>query len=298
MIAGERPTFERDDHVTLADGRTLAFLELGDPGGAPAMYFHGVPGSRLEGRLATDAARSVGVRVIAPDRPGFGGSSFQRRRTIAAWPADVAELADRLGLSRFAVIGVSGGGPYALACAARMPRRVTGVALVAALGRASGRGLTRGMLMRNRLALALAGRAPAAARIAIGLAARAVRSHPERFVACMQAGAPAADRKLLGEGGYRALFAQSTPLALRRGGRGVARDLTLLARAWDFRLEEVRAPVSLWHGLADNIVPAAMARALAAALPRSALHCFAGEGHLSLIVRRLDAALADCRTWA
>jgi len=294
LNAGERPAFERDDRVTLADGRTLAFLQLGDAGGVPAMCFHGVPGSRLEGRLAAGAARRLGVRVIAPDRPGFGGSTFQRRRTIAAWAADVAELADRLGLGRFAVIGVSGGGPYALACAARIADRLSAVALVGALGPLAGGASTQGMPLRNRLALALAARAPVAARPAIALAARLVRAHPERYLARMWEEAPPADRRVLAEGGYRKLFAASTVEALRQGGRGIARELTLLARTWDFRLDEVRMPIGLWHGSADNIVPLAMARRLAATLPGSALHCLADEGHLSIIVRGLDAALAEC----
>lgn len=111
----------------------------------------------------------------------------------------------------------------------------------------------------------------------------------------MRAAAPPADRTVLADAGYRTLFAESTAEALRQGGRGAAWELTLLARPWDFRLEEVRAPVRIWHGLADNIVPPAMARHLAAGLPLGELHCLPGEGHLSLIVRHLDAILASLR---
>ena len=286
---------EAEYRIRLADGRTLAYLVWGVSGGSPVMYFHGYPGSRLEGRLAADAARRLRLRLVAPDRPGFGESTFQPGRTIGAWAADVAELADRLALRQFAVIGVSGGGPYALGCAARIPERVTRVALVGALGPLAGKPLPRDMVHLNRVALALAARLPPLARLGVRLAAGWVRRDPERHVARMMAAAPAADRRVLADPEYRALFAASTGEALRQGGRGAAWELTLLARRWDFRLQEVPVPVEIWQGLADNIVPAAIARQLAAALPHGEPHYLADEGHLSLIVRHIDAVLAGLR---
>jgi pimeloyl-ACP methyl ester carboxylesterase len=286
---------ETEYRIRLADGRTLAYLVWGVAGGTPVMYFHGYPGSRLEGRLAAGAARRLRLRLVAPDRPGFGESTFRPGRTIGAWAADVAELADRLALRQFAVIGVSGGGPYALACAARIPERVTRVVLVGALGPLAGKPLPRDMVHLNRVALAVAARLPPLARLGIRLAAGWVRRDPERHVARMMAAAPAADRRVLADPEYRALFAASTGEALRLGGRGAAWELTLLAQRWDFRLQEVPVPVEIWQGLADNIVPSAIARQLAAALPHGAPHYLADEGHLSLIVRHIDAVLAGLR---
>jgi len=301
--ATDNTTVARDEHpldahaaehrMPLADGRTLAWLELGDRGGRPVFYFHGYPGSRLEGRLAAGAARRLGLRVLAPDRPGFGASTFQRGRTIGAWADDVLQLADRLALARFSVVGVSGGGPYALACAARIPERVDGVALVAAIGPLARADLISGMVMPNRLALVLAARAPPVARIGIGLIARFYRRYPQRYLAHMLAAAPPADHQVLAGSGYRALLAASTAEALRQGGRGVARELTLLARPWDFPLGQVRMSVRIWQGLADNIVPAAMARYLTEALPHAQARYLPDEGHLSLIVRHLGAVLED-----
>jgi len=284
---------ETEQRITLTDGRTLACLAFGEPGDAPVMYFHGYPGSRLEGRLAAGTARRLGLRVIAPDRPGFGESTFQPGRTLGAWAADVAELADRLALERFDVVGVSGGGPYALACAARIPERISGVALVGALGPLARRDLMDGMVTLNRVALAAGARVAPLARVAIGLAARVVRRYPERYLARMLACAPSADRNVLADSTYRTLFAESMAEALRQGGRGAAWELPLLARPWGFALEEVRTPVRVWQGLSDNIVPPAMARYLAAGLPLGELHCLPDEGHLSLIVRHLDAVLGD-----
>jgi pimeloyl-ACP methyl ester carboxylesterase len=286
---------EHEHRIRLADGRTLAYVDWGGSTGGTVMYFHGYPGSRLEGRLAAGAAQRLGLRLIAPDRPGFGESTFQRRRTISAWAKDVAELGDQLALERFAVVGVSGGGPYALACAARIPERLSGVALVCPLGPLARTDSRRGMITFNRLALALAARSPPLARFAVRIAAPWIRRRPERYLAQMAASAPAADRRVLADARYRALFAASTAEALRQGGGGVAWELVLLARPWDFSLRQVRVPVRIWQGLADNIVPAAMTRRLAVALAHGESHYLAGEGHLSLIVHHIDAVLDDLR---
>ena len=293
--ASDGHAMEREHRLQLADGRTLACLELGDPGGSPVLYFHGYPGSRLEGRLGARAARRLGLRLLAPDRPGFGESTFLPGRTIGAWAADVAELADQLELKRFAIVGVSGGGPYALACAARIPERLSRVGLVGALGPLARKPLTHDMVTLNRLALALAARSPFLARLAVRLGARWLRRHLERHLAHMMATAPPADRRVLADPGYRALVTESTAEALRQGGGGAAWELTLLAQPWDFKLQEVPVPVRIWQGLADNIVPPATAQHLAAALPSSECHYLPDEGHLSLLVRHLDAVLADLR---
>jgi len=151
------------------------------------------------------------------------------------------------------------------------------------------------MVPVNRLALMLAARMPPLARLAVRWAARRVRRRPERYLAHMLAGAPPADRRVLADPAYRALLAASTAEALRDGGRGAAWELVLLSRPWGFRLDEVKVPVQIWQGLDDNIVPAAMAGRLAAALPRGECRYLRGEGHLSLIVRCLGAVLAELR---
>lgn len=284
---------EIEHRLTLADGRTLACLELGEPAGPPVIYLHGYPGSRLEARLTAYVAERLPVRLLAPDRPGFGASTFQPGRTISAWAADMQRLADEFALERFAVIGVSGGGPYALACAAHMPERVSRVALVGGIGLASRRDLVAGMVATHRLALTAGARWPRLARLAIALAARVVRRYPERFLAHMLARTSPADREVLADVCYRKLMLDSTIEALRQGGFCVAHELTLLARPWDIPLEAIHIPVAIWQGLADNIVPPAMARYLSGALANSELHCLPNEGHLSLIVRHGDRVFAE-----
>jgi pimeloyl-ACP methyl ester carboxylesterase len=287
---------EVEHRVRLADGRTLACLQLGDPAGPPVLYFHGYPGSRFEARVAAAAVGRLGLRLLAVDRPGFGQSTFQPGRTVGAWAADVAALADQLALGRFSIVSISGGAPYALACAALLSDRLDRVALLCPLGPVEVAGGREGMLAQDRLLLALAAHAPPLARGVVRMLAHWMRQDAERYIKFMLAGMMAPDRDLFDDPGYHSLMKESSAEALRQGGRGPAWELTLIARPWDFRLQEVRVPVSLWQGLVDQILPAAMARRLAAALPDCNARYFPGEGHLSLVARHIGAALAELRS--
>ncbi len=119
-----------DHRLKLRDGRWLGYLDFGDPDGAPVILCHGTPGSRLDFLYDEEMLKDLHIRAIVPDRPGYGLSDFQRHRRLLDWPADVEQLADHLGLERFAVLGVSGGGPHAAACAYAIPHRLTRVGLI------------------------------------------------------------------------------------------------------------------------------------------------------------------------
>lgn len=289
-----RGATEREYRVGLADGRTLACLGLGDPSGPPVLYFHGFPGSRFEARVAAAAAGRLGLRLLAVDRPGFGQSTFQSGRAVGDWPADVAALADALGLGRFSIVAVSGGAPYALACAVSLADRLARLVLMCPLGPLEVLG-TKGMLAQDGALLALAAHAPPIARAVARLIAYWMRGGPDRCLKFMTTGLGSPDRELFADAGYRELMTESMQQALLQGGRGAAWELTLIARAWGFRLEDVRMTVGLWQGLADQILPARMVRKLAAALPRCEDRYFPGEGHLSLVAHHIGDVLAGLR---
>ncbi|MBM3152820.1 MAG: alpha/beta hydrolase, partial [Chloroflexi bacterium] len=135
--------------ITLKDGRALGFAEYGDPRGKPVFFFHGTPGARLF-RPPDEATRKAGVRLICTDRPGYGLSTFQPRRRLLDWPADVAQLADALGIGKFYIAGHSGGGPHTLACAFGLPDRALAAAALSGASPADAPGASDGMTPLNK----------------------------------------------------------------------------------------------------------------------------------------------------
>jgi len=262
--------------VRLADGRRLAYAEYGDPRGTPAFYFHGTPGSRLEAGMLDEAARREGVRLIGVDRPGYGDSDRDRRHTLAGWADDVAQLADALGIGRFGIVALSGGGPHAEAVAARLGERVTALViasgagpLAASLDAAGGRvrrWLTRcaawiGLLLAPLFAWWMA------------YWARRMRPWMLRWLV---------DPRVMARPTARAAFLRDFREALRQGGSAVTRELRLFAGDWGFALADIHTPALLLHGEADRVVPVAVGRWVAARLPSCEARFYAGEGHLML----------------
>jgi len=265
--------------ITLSDGRRLGYAEYGDPSGRPVIYCHGFPGSRLEPRIAAGVAEELGVRLIAPDRPGYGLSDFQRGREILHWPADVHELADILGLGRFAVVGTSGGGPYALACAHSLAGRITAAGVVCSLGPLCEPELLCDMAPRARLGMALARKAPRMLELVLRLQ---MAAGPQRFAGALTPALPKPDADAMAEDRLRQAFAEAVHESMRNGTRGIALDLRLYSLPWGFDLEKTKAQVILWQGEADTIVPASHGRYLARRLPNCEAHFVPGEGHFSL----------------
>lgn len=276
--------------VRRADGRRLAYTEYGDARGAPVFYFHGLPGSRLDARFADPAAARLGVRVIALDRPGFGGSDFQPGRRILDWPGDVRTVADALRIERFAVLGVSGGAPYAVACAHALPQRLTAAGVVAGMAPIAHVDSLAGMARLFRLALAVSRRAPRLVPALCGALVHGLRMLSGR-VHLARAGC-AADRAALARVEVELALSESFREAIRAGIAGIAHDLLLHGRSWGFPLDTIRAPVHVWHGEADLTVPARVGRALARAIPASQAHFYPDEGHYSLPINRMDEILA------
>lgn len=283
----------RTSTIRLRDGRRLAFAEWGDPGGLPVIHHHGTPGSRLEHQGALEVYRAAGVRVVTPDRPGYGLSDPLPGRTLLDWPADVAELAAALGLERFAITALSGGGVPALACAYTMPERLTGVVLASCPAPMDHPGALRGMHLVNRTGVLLARTAPALFEAGCRALGPAVAHHPAFFYEQSSRDKPAADRRWLSVPEVRRSEVATLGEALRSGITGYVRDVLLLSRAWGFAPEDVGVPVQLWHGDADTVVPLHHARLLAAAIPGATLRVCPGEGHMVLwnhLAEVLDAA--------
>lgn len=275
---------EPEAHILLPDRRTLAYALYGPSDGYPVLYCHGFPSSRLEAQLWQPAADALGVRVIAPDRPGYGSSDPCPGRTLADFAADAVVLLDRLGIAQVGVLGISGGGPYALALLAFAPERVARAALVAALGPPEALAAVHDRLVPFlRRAWRGAQRYPTLIPFWAAIGARALRLRSRvAFNAQFVAGA---DLMVLADPEIRGLLRRSQREGLRRGAVGAARDLVLYLRPWGFGLSSMGTPLTIWHGQADRLVPVDMAHELASRLTHSDIRVLADEGHYSLPVR-------------
>ena len=282
-----------NQHVRLPTGRLLAYDEYGSPDGVPIFYFHGSPSSRLEWALfdGEELANRLNIRVIVPDRPGLGGSEFQSGRRIGDWPADVVALADQLALARFAVLGYSGGGPYAAACALKIPGRLTRVGVVSGTAPFDEPGLSSGIDPANLRFMQLARTRPRLSRLALRLMGLVARFAPRQLVKGAIATLPAPDREMLTRPEFPARFISMIREALRSGPRGAQWDTALMIGPWDFRPQDVPSAVSLWHGEMDRNAPVAMGRYMAAAIPNCRSRFYVCEGHLSLISKYLEEIL-------
>ena len=280
-----------DLRVRLADGTDVGYAEAGDREGHPVLHLHGTPGSRLEVGLpaARQAAEDLGVRLIAPDRPGVGLSPF-RRFTLRGYPQLVRGFADALGLERFAVTGVSSGGKYACACAWALPDLVTRAVLASSTCPFDLPGAKVTWSGDDRLVYTLAGRAPWLLRVMFAKFTRDVRRDPAAVFAMMKGLGPA-DQEILGREDFRQAFAANVAEAFRQGSRGPAHDYTLEARPWGVPLGQIRVPVEIWHGQDDRLVSPQQSRILAAALPGATTHFVPGQGHLLLAGDHAKAAL-------
>ncbi|MBO0793332.1 MAG: alpha/beta hydrolase [Ktedonobacteraceae bacterium] len=259
-----------DQTIHLHDGRTLGYAEYGVPEGKALFYFGA---SRLEARFLAEQATQAGIRLIGTDRPGMGRSGFQAGRQLLDWPADVVELADRLQIDRFAMVGVSGGGPYALACAHRIPDRLT------ACGVVSGVGPVHVFLFQ---------RWPWLLTPLMGVMGHFFRNEAQagKALTWFTRSWPEPDRRSLALPEIRAIIAASQAEAFRQGTRGLTYDVLLTeGRPWGFQLEEIAFPtLYLWHGELDKDTPIAMGRAVADQLAQCQATYYPGEGHISLIV--------------
>lgn len=269
-----------DSFVTLRDGRRLAYTEMGDPAGTPILHHHGMPGSRLEHEAEPELYRSLGVRMITPDRPGYGLSDPDPDRPLLDWPSDVEELADHLGISRFGAVGLSGGGIYALACAAAIPHRLTGVVVTGCPGPMQRPGAQVDMRFLTRAGVWLGARAPWLLEAGATILSPLVRRFPGFFVDHFNEDVPPADRRWLSMPSVNKDAAETLREAFRPGVWGYVQDIRVLARPWGFAPEDINVPVQLWHGDEDAVIPLHHGRYLATVIPGATLRICPGEGHM------------------
>ena len=269
--------------ISLKDGRTLAFAEYGDPKGKPMFFFHGWPSSRLFAAKHEALAKKLHIRIVSPDRPGYGLSDYYADRTFLDWPDDVTALADHLKIKKFAIMGQSGGGPYAAVCAYKIPERITKAGIVVGLAPIVGPQSLEGMMWMSKVGWINYGRFPIVRRLAV------VIQYVNTFYGLHFGfhkyffGAKA-DRKLYRDPEVQESILANYRAAFRQGIRGPELDLKLYTTDWGFDVCHIKAKTFLWYGQEDRNVSINMANYYAKRIRGSKLTVYPGEGHfLSLL---------------
>jgi len=294
----------RATQVFAEDGRALHVAISGSDDGEPVFLLHGTPGSRLGPKPRTSVLYRLGVRLICYDRPGYGGSARRAKRAVRDVAADVAAIADHLDIKQFAVVGRSGGGPHALACAALLPERVTAVAGLVSLAPPNADEIDwfGDMTEANIREYHTADEDESKLIESLRLQADRARRDPAGMVDLLREQMTRPDQHVVHDSGIRELLAETYAEALRAGPYGWIDDVLALRRDWGFDLGAIQQPTLLWHGDQDNFAPAAHTRWLANRIPHAELMVQRDTAHfgameilpavLSWLTRPFDRVLA------
>ncbi|MCV7182761.1 alpha/beta fold hydrolase [Mycolicibacterium murale] len=293
----ERPKLE--GNIAVGPRRRLGFAEFGDPQGRAVFWLHGTPGARRQ--IPTEArvfAEQQGIRLIGIDRPGIGSSTPFQYANVGEFAYDLETIANTLGIGKFVVVGLSGGGPYTLGCAAALPDRVLAVGVLGGVaptvgvdaigGGAMGFGTTVAPLLE------VAGFPLRMAATALVQLARPIATPALYLYARVS---PEADRRLLVRPEFRAMFLDDLLNGSRKQLAAPFADVVVFARDWGFRLDEVKVPVRWWHGDKDHIVPFAHGEHVVSRLPDAQLFPLAGESHLAGLGRAEDILRTMLDLW-
>ena len=268
-----------DRILTLPDSRHLGYREYGDATGRPVVALHGTPGSRFKYSGSHEAAAAVGLRLIAIDRWGYGLSSVKPGAKLAEYGADVAVLADALGLATFQVTGVSGGAPFAVAVAAHMKNRVTGLALVSPVGPLSGSAGNVKLSPFHVVCFRVLPRIPRAIA-AVFLAYRGgLKIAPNWAMWLAVSRSASVDRRVMSDPKSRSRLIEAFSNGLHDSVRGPVIDMTLFGQSWGLDFSSITARTCVWIGTNDRNVPSTAVEGLIAAIPHCQAVVIPGAGH-------------------
>lgn len=287
--------------VHTADGRRLAVDTRGDRNGLPVFLMHGTPGSRLGPLVRSTVLHHVGACLLCFDRPGYGDSDRLPGRSVADVAADVAAVADALGVERFGVVGRSGGGPHALACAALLPERVVRVAAQVSLAPPNAEGLDwfAGMTPGNAEAYAQARTDPAGLAASIVRRALQIRDDPASLFGTITDGLSLSDLQVITDAGLRTLLTSSYAAAVSRSADGWIDDALAFCTPWGFDPADIAVPALLWHGAEDRFSPVSHTRWLADRIPNATVAVQPGASHFTAfpVFPRILAWVAGADVW-
>lgn len=270
--------------LTLADGRVLTYDTYGDPDGLPVIFSHGFSDSRLIRNPDESLTRSLGVHMIAADQPGVGGSTPQKGRKMVDWGRDMEELADAVGLGKFAVAGHSGGGPHTLSIAVHMPDRVTHGVLASPVGPFDREGFAKQLVMKDLKLIVKLHHFHHVIHWAYGADAKKAQKDIGTYVEAVADGDPSDAGTLLGESAQREMFEANFAAGVAQGAEGVY-EMTMALWDWGFELGDVTQHFDVFYGDADDIISPEMPKHVANDLPNATTHVWPGAGHYGFVDR-------------
>lgn len=288
--------YNQNQTIELEDGRRLGFAEYGKSDGQVVLYFHGLPGSRLEARHLHEAALANNIRLIGLDRPGMGLSCMQHNRSILSWVKDVQTFVNCMHIPQFSVIGHSGGAPFVAACALFIPERLHGVAIVSGMAPLDNSLATSSLTSGQRLINKMIKRFPWIASLMMKFTAMML-NHPFMLKQMLRQ-LPRVDQDVFRDLQQSKEVIEATKEAFRNGIAGSASEIILTLKPWGFNLENIKFPITIWQGKMDKQAPEMHAKLYAKLLPHAKLIFFKNEGHLSILKNKGELILqAVCKRY-
>jgi pimeloyl-ACP methyl ester carboxylesterase len=273
------------------NNQKLGVYEYGQEDGQVVFYFHGFPGSRLDGVLFDfePLARDLGLRIIAIDRPGIGNSDFQPNRKLQNWISTVSSIADLIKVDKFSVLAISGGAPYGFAVAYGLPDRLYSLTIVSGMGPFDYRESLNGTAMLIPKLNSII------RKIIVWLMNIGIKKNPEKFKRNIINTLPECDNKYLVQSGKINDVVFAFQEALKQGLNGYLQEAKIYKNKWQFNLSEIRAKVILWHGTADNNVKIELAQRIESEIPDCKANYIENEGHFSLTGKYLKNILTEIK---
>lgn len=255
----------------------------GDQEGYPVLYFHGLPGCRKQTPPDLKIAEKYSLCIYSLDRPGIGRSTHMPARKLSDWPKDVLQFAERLKIDKFAVLGVSAGGPYALACAYEIPERLSFIGIVSSMAPIFHRELFDLLQAKLKMLFVAARSLPEISEIVQDAALYIFKKHPlivlKRFIATL----PKEDQRILSIPAVTAMFQNDVAEAFQAGSRGVVKDMSILTQPWGFSPNAIKRIVHIWHGTVDSVTPIDFAHYYIKTIPQTRAHIIENKGHFMAV---------------
>lgn len=268
-------------YITLKDGRSLGYAEYGIKDGFPILFFHGLPGSRLEAEKLDLAALKLQVRLIGLDRPGMGLSSHQKNRTILGWSDDINEFVTQLNIKKISIVGHSGGAPYVAACAYRLPDKIHKAIIVSGIAPLDHPEAISSLSKPQKQMHWLIRYCPLVVKLMMRMSFKALEN-PNRLKTMLKQ-LPEVDAKIFANDHYKESMVSSLKEALCVNASGVVDDFKLLLKPWGFNLKDIQCPFIIWQGGKDLQAPVKHAEIFTQLLPQAHMQFLEEEGHISIL---------------